>query len=155
MKEFLAFLFCCLFCVSAFSQSADKLDEFVNIPCDDYLGRMDAAMNKASENPSSTVYVLIYEGKEFRYNNRKKKTELVFPGFGSAKAKISSMKRYISLRSFPVERFKFVKAGFRENSTVEMWLVPSGGNQPKSTPTLTKMKYRKGKATGFCWWCCD
>ena len=147
-------MFCVLFCDSALSQSAEKLDEFENIPCDDYLARMDAAMNEAYKNPLSTVYLLIYEGKEMKYNSRKRKTELVFPGFGSAKAKIDSVKRYMSLRTFPIERFKFIKAGFRENSTVEIWIVPTEAIPPKSTPTLTKMKYRKGKSTGFCWWCC-
>ncbi len=151
---FLALLFCILFCSSAFSQEAKKIDEFENIPCDEYLARMDVAIVQAYDNPSSSIYVLIYEGKELKYNSRKKKTELVSPNFGSAKAKIRSMKQYISLRKFPAERFTFVKAGFRGNLTVEIWLVPTSVAEPKATLTLTKMKYRKGKASGFCLDCC-
>ena len=149
-----ALLFCILFSVSAFSQEAEKIDEFENIPCDDYLARMDYAMVKASDNPSSMIYVLIYEGKELKYNSHKNKNELVYPNFGSAKAKISSMKKYVSSREFPVERFTFVSAGFRKNLTVEIWLKSTSETPPKPAPTLTKMKYRKGKAAGFCLWCC-
>jgi hypothetical protein len=60
-----------------------------------------------------------------------------------------------ALRNFPrVERFNFIEAGFREKLTVEIWLAPNGATLPKPTPTLTKMKYRKGKAVGFCIDCC-
>jgi hypothetical protein len=151
---FLILLFCILCSVPAFSQESQKIDEFENIPCDDYLARMDYAMVKASDNPSSTIYVLIYEGRELKYNSRKNKNELVYPNFGSAKAKISSMKKYVASREFPVERFTFVNAGFRKNLAVEIWLRSTGETPPKPTPTLTKMKYRKGKASGFCLWCC-
>ncbi len=150
---FLALVFCFLFCVSTFPQGPEKLDEFVSVSCDDYLARMDYAMTKASDN-AARIYFLIYEGKEFKYNNRKNISELVFPNRGSAEAKIRSMKEYIASRRFPVEQVTFLKAGFRENSTVEVWLVPNGITPPKPTPTLTKMKYRKGKASGFCTWCC-
>ncbi|HEX9963250.1 MAG TPA: hypothetical protein VGB00_20125 [Pyrinomonadaceae bacterium] len=151
---FSALLFCLLSGVSAFSQEAQKFDYFEDVPCDEYLGRMDAAIAHARQNPTATTYVLIYEGKARRYNNRTKKTELAFPAYGSAAAKILSIKNYLSKRNFPVKRFSFVKAGFRENAAVEIWTVPVGATPPKPTPTITKMKYRKGKAYGFCTDCC-
>ncbi|HTK36923.1 MAG TPA: hypothetical protein VL325_00395, partial [Pyrinomonadaceae bacterium] len=140
--------------LSAYSQNAEKLDEFQNPQCDDYLARMDLAISKAAVNPASAIYSLIYEGKEGRWSERQKKREFVYPNHGSTDAKIRSMKKYISIRGASVAKFKFVKAGFRENITVEVWLVPYGATPPTPTPTLTKMKYRKGKATGFCLWCC-
>lgn len=136
--------------VSAQSAEAEKIDEFTHEPCDAYLSRMDAAMDKAYKNPASTIYVLIYEGKEREYNFRKKKTKFVLPKVGSAKAKFESVKRYSSFRRFPTDRFSFIEAGFRENLSVEIWLVPAGAMPPKPTPTLKKMKYRKGKPAGFC-----
>ncbi|CAN5844012.1 hypothetical protein BH20ACI4_BH20ACI4_18680 [soil metagenome] len=151
---FSALLFCLLFCVSAFAQEAEKIDEFSNIPCDDYLARVDAAIYQAHNNPTSIVYVFIYEGKEYIYNWRKKKTEYVLPANGSAKAKIASMKEYFSTKKVLVKNIKFIEAGFRENSTVEFWLVPNGVEPPKPVPTLETMKYRKGKAKGFCIDCC-
>lgn len=151
---FSALLFCFLFAVSAFSQEAQKIDEFVNISCEDYLSRMDNVIIHTRNDPTLTVYVLIYEGKEPKYNSRTKKTELMLPVSATAEAKVITMKKYLSNRKVPIERFSFVKAGFREEAAVEIWLVPLGAPPPKAAPTLTKMKYRKGKPTWFCTGCC-
>jgi hypothetical protein len=145
---------CFLLCVSSFAQESEKIDEFSNLACDEYLMRVDVALNQAHSNSSSILYVFIYEGKEFKYNDRKKRSELVFPAKGSAKAKIASMKEYLSARRFPAEKVQFVEAGFRENMTVEFWLVPSGVKAPEPISTFEMMKYRKGKARGFCIDCC-
>jgi len=136
--------------ISAQANEAEKFDEFNSYPCDQYLAVFDALLQRAFENPSSTVYVLIYEGKEREYNFRKRKAKYVAPKIGSAKAKIEAMKRYLTLRNFSADRFSFIEAGLRENATVELWLVPSGAVPPKPTSTLEKMNYQKGKAVGFC-----
>ncbi len=140
--------------ISAQANEAEKFDEFSNEPCDAYLSRIDGALDKAYKNPSSTVYILIYEGKERRYNERTSKMEMMLPNVGSGAAKINSIKKYIRRRKLSVNRFAFVEAGFRESLTVEMWVVPNGASPPIPTPTLKKMKYRKGKAIGFCTNCC-
>jgi hypothetical protein len=140
-------------CVSAFSQEAVKMQEIADPTCEYYLSRIDDAIAASENNPSAAIYVFVYEGKELKYSNRKNKMEKVLPTFGSAKAKINSMKKRIS--KFLLQRFTFVEAGFRETLTVEFWLVPVGATVPKPTPTLAKMKYRKGKATGFCLGCCE
>lgn len=151
---FSALLFCIFFCVSTFAQEAEKIDEFSNLSCDEYLARVDGALVQAHNNPSSMIYVFIYEGKENIYNWRKKKTESVYPARGSAKAKIASIKKYLLTKKILIKNIMFVEAGFRENLTVEFWLVPDGIVPPKSAPTLETMKYRKGKPTGFCIDCC-
>ncbi|HEY0050340.1 MAG TPA: hypothetical protein VGB68_13680 [Pyrinomonadaceae bacterium] len=151
---FSALLFCFLCVVPAFSQEAQIFDSFAALNCDDYLGRMDNVFVAARANPSTGFYVLIYEGDELAYNARKNEIELMLPAYGSADAKIRSIKKYMSIRKLPVNRFTFVKAGFRENAAVEIWTVPSGAPTPKPTPTITKMKYRKGKPVGFCTDCC-
>jgi hypothetical protein len=53
------------------------------------------------------------------------------------------------------QNFEFVVAGFRENFTVEFWIVPNGVTPPEPSPTLTKMKYRKGIPAKFCLGCCE
>ena len=141
--------------VSAQTNGVGKIDEFNNLPCDEYLSRFDAALQKAYENPASTVYILIYEGKESKFDSKKKKFKLVLPRFGSAKAKIVSMRNYLLVRNFSADRFSFIETGLREELTVEFWLVPSGATPPKLSPTLKKIKYQKGKAHGFCIGCCD
>ena len=50
----------------------------------------------------------------------------------------------------PQEKFVFVESGFLEDFKVELWNVPDGATPPKPTPTLKRMKYRKGKPVGFC-----
>jgi hypothetical protein len=130
------------------------LDEWNYLPCDDYLGRMDTYIQEARDNPGSKMYVLIYEGKEPRYNAKTKKVELVNPKFGSAAAKFRTMKQWLRHREFPTDRFEFVKAGYREQITVEIWRVPPGAALPKLNPTLSKILFTKGKATGYCIDCC-
>jgi hypothetical protein len=56
----------------------------------------------------------------------------------------------INFRRFPKEKVLFISGGFRENHTVELWVVPNGANPPKATPTLESMKYRKGKPVNMC-----
>lgn len=150
----LAFLFSLLFFVSAFSQQAEKFDEFGVLQCDDYLGRIGDMFNRSKNHPNSKVYILVYEGKYQIYNWEKNKFlgyKDVFPQFGEAKAKIQSMKtKSLQYDRNIQKRFVFIDAGFRENFVVEFWTVPEGGIPPKSSSTLKNMQYRKGKAKGFC-----
>lgn len=147
-------VFCVLFCANAFGQEAEKILEFENMPCDQYLMEMDAVMINSQNNPTAKIYVFVYEGKELAYNKRKKMTEFVNPAKGSAEAKIDSIKKYYSIRKYSSDNFVFVKAGFREKTSVEIWLVPEGAEPPKPESTLKEIKYRKGKLFGFCTDCC-
>lgn len=137
-----------LICNSVFAQEAIKQDEFGAIGCDDYLARMDNVKLILRNDPTAKVHILIYEGKE-RINGN---PELVFPAFGSAKARITSIKKHFLFmkQTDLLKRIVFVKAGFRETLTFEVWFTPFGATPPKPAPTLTKMRYRKGKPKGFC-----
>ena len=135
---------------SVFAQEAKKVDEFEGSYCERYLLGMDIVRSELVNNPTSRIYFLIYEGREFIYNSKENRLVLVFSARNSAKAKIISMKKYLGNG----EKTVYIEAGFRENSIVEVWLVPNGATPPKPTPTLKKMKYRKGKPKGFCLGCC-
>jgi hypothetical protein len=141
-----------LVCVPAYGQAATKIEEISNVQCEYHLLIMDLAIIEAGTNPDSVVFVLVYEGMEIRY--RKQGPEMVRPRRGSADAQITSMKQYLSSRGLKEDLFSFVKAGFREKSTVEFWLAPKGAPPPQPTPTLSKIKYRSGRPVGFCTWCC-
>jgi hypothetical protein len=155
MKTVTTALFCLVLCYrAAFSQEATRFDEFNDPLCEDYLSRIENAMVTAEKNPNTTVRILIYEGRERQWNAKKNRTDFVLPAFGQAEARIRSMKRRISMRNFSIERFEFVKAGYRDKISVEMWLVPPGAEPPKPTPTRERMTYRKGRPKGFCTWCC-
>ena len=145
--------------MTAYSQTskAVKFDEFSSINCEEYLAKMDLAIIQARSNPTSKIIVHIYEGNVIRYKYEKDgthKTISVLPEYGLANAKIHSMKKYLSLRKVSLDQFHFVNAGFRKDFTVEMWLVPVEALEPELAPTLTKIKFRKGKPTGFCLGCC-
>jgi len=164
-KLILVFPLLLFFALSVFSQTeeAQKIDEFENPNCEEYLARTDAMMNVQGNNPNAKIYVIIYEGKQKRAVYKKRKGyaddefvgyKSIFPTFGLANVSIKSMKKRLSLRKMALDNYVFVKGGFRENFGVEIWLVPPGAEPPKPMPTLEKMKYRKGKAKGFCLDCC-
>lgn len=158
MKTTLLPVIFCLFVLSVFGQEneARKLDEYGTIPCDEYLARADAMIIAQKNNPNSKIYVFVYEGKEKRsvYNKGEMTYKSVLPPRGLATAKIASMKKYVALKISALENYVFANGGFREDFWVEIWIIPNGAEPPKPTPALKKIKYRKGKAIGFCLDCC-
>jgi hypothetical protein len=143
-----------LLSLSGRAQEPVLVDEFPVLGCDHYLMRLDNILSEARNNPAAQVHVLIYEGREVAYNSRTKKSELMLPTFGSADAKFRSIKKRLAYRELPPDRFRFVKAGFREDFILQAWLVPPGAKSPVQSPTLSKIRYRKGKPRGFCIECC-
>jgi len=158
MKAKLLPVIFCLFALSVFGQEkeARRFDEYGTIPCDEYLARAEAMIFGQASNPNSKIYVFIYEGKEKRsvYNKGEMTYKSVLPPRGLAKAKIDSMKKYVALKKISPENYVFSNGGFREDFWVEIWLVPNGAKPPTPTPTLKKIKYRKGRSSGFCLDCC-
>lgn len=141
----------------AFSQEIKQQDEFGStLGCDGYIGIMDGVRSYLLRNPNSKIYFLIYEGREEKHNKKLNKDYLVFPIYGETKARISSMQARLKMfeNEKLLERTVFVEAGFRQTFTIEVWSVPNGATPPKPTPTVKKMKYRKGKPKGFCDGCC-
>ncbi|MEK7725499.1 MAG: hypothetical protein AAB336_14190 [Acidobacteriota bacterium] len=134
----------------AFAQEARKIDEFGNISCDELLTKRDGFLNELNASPDLSGYMLIYVGKLKQYNDKRKKEYYVLPHSRDAKEFIFALRKVFSFRNFPLDRIVFVNAGFRGNFTIEFWTVPDGVTPPKPTPTLTKMKYRKGKPRIFC-----
>jgi hypothetical protein len=139
---------------SATSQTTFLLDEFGDLACDHHLGRMDAIFQEARRYPTASIYFLLYEGKQYVYNMRKARVELKRPPVGQAEARIRSIKNYADYRRVDKSRFVFVKAGFRDKGALETWIVPPGASAPKASNTVPKMRYRPGKAVGYCTDCC-
>ena len=162
IKSLTIFFFIFVCASSAFAQNGEavKIEELgAAINCEDYLARMDNILSQAQNDPNSQIYVFVYEGKTQRYKYKKdgssNGTETLLPQLGLAKARIRSMRQYVSqVRKFDIGRFVFVEAGLRENASVEIWNVPAGATAPSPAPTLKKIRYRKGKPAGFCLGCC-
>ncbi|HQU85809.1 MAG TPA: hypothetical protein PKY59_21915, partial [Pyrinomonadaceae bacterium] len=81
-KTILGLCFLLLGSICAFSQEAQLIDEFSNNVCDEYLMRMDNMLVKASANPTSTIYIFVYEGKENDQLHHKDTQKLFFPAIG-------------------------------------------------------------------------
>ena len=113
-QEFLLIVITLLLTVSAFAQADQPrmIDEFGVIPCDEYLARVDAAINEQYRNPGSQIYVFIYEGKEEKpvyKNGRFVGNKAFLPQYGLAKVKIESMKKYIKLRKISLDNYVFAR----------------------------------------------
>lgn len=160
MKKLLFVLLISLFVeFSVFCQSPEArlFDEYGNsINCESYLSRADAMKIEQTNNPNSRIYIIVYEGKERKWDYSKENASFktVLPQSGQAAATIRTMEQRLRLNKAPLQNYIFVNGGFREEFGVEIWLVPPGAALPKPTPTLKKMKYRKGKPKGFCLDCC-
>lgn len=155
-KVLLFILWFLIFNLSGFTQTREAaiIDVLQSVSCDDYLARMDGVFQTLKNSQNSKIYVFFYEGRirQAIYNKNYNTVGYreVLPVYGELNARISTMKKRISLYN-SLENFVFVKAGFKEMYTTEFWLVPNNATPPKPTPTLQKLKYRKGKANGFCW----
>jgi hypothetical protein len=156
MRVLSIIFFFCAFAVASAAQDPvpRMIDEFGLIKCDDYLARYDYMVIELLAQPDSRIYVLTYDGK-IRQNisNKQGRTigyKDVLPRAGTARAINRSIKDKLTLMKHPVESFVFIEGGIREYLSVEIWLVPPGASPPKASPTLTKMKYSKGKPRGFC-----
>lgn len=113
MKKIIPLLLVTLiFCISAFSQEVIKMQEFENPTCEEYLNRMDSVIAEAQNNPSATIYIFVYEGKENIYNSRKQKRELKLPTVDLAKVKINSMNKFMKVRVPSIKNITFIEAGF-------------------------------------------
>jgi hypothetical protein len=142
------------FLVTASAQEAEKLDSFGEVPCEELRGRLDNFLVHLRNEPSAKGFVIVYEGKYSRpvyKRNQQPEYKDFLPAVGEAKYRRQVMASHFRYRKFSVDgtsiadRISIVDGGFRENFTAEFWIVPSGTEPPKPTPTLDKIKYRKGK----------
>lgn len=88
----------------------DKYDEWGDIPFDDEKMHLDKIATQAKEWSLSIVYVVIHAGR----------TACV----GEAKARGARAKEYLLNRGISTERIVPVDAGWRNDLTVEVWILP-------------------------------
>ena len=150
MKVIILLIFVCFFALSVFAQIREvrKIDEFGNITCEDLKARLENFAIVINEQPKSIGYAVIYEGRYSKniYDRKGNVTRTkILPTFSESVSYTQLMQKYIfRFKRFPQKKLLFIDGGFRENFTVEFWLVPDGAKLPKPIPTLETMKYRKG-----------
>lgn len=111
-----------------------KLDEYGNIKWEDEQARLDNFAIEVLYNPDARGYLFCYGGRVGRV--------------GEARRRCARAKNYVSgYRNVEASRIVTVDGGFREDLTVELWVVPPGATPPQATPTVAvgEVRFVKGK----------
>jgi hypothetical protein len=125
--------------VSSASVEARKLMEFGNVGWEDEMSRLDYLDSKLREEPESIAHIIVYGG---RRGDRR----------GETQARMACIRDYmLNRRGVSTDRIVVTKGGYREESTVELWLAPRGGSAPAAKPTVNPkdVRLKKGKIRGW------
>lgn len=121
--------------VSSASAEARKLMEFGNVGWEDEMSRLDYLDSKLRGDPDSIAQIIVYGG---RRGDRR----------GETQARMACIRDYmLNRRGVSADRVVVTKGGYREESTVELWLAARGDRAPAATPTVGPhdVRFRKGK----------
>ena len=109
-----------------------KLDDYGKIGHCDETARLDNFAITLQNEPGSKGYLLVYVGK---------KDLLAWTGGILEKA----AGYLVNSRGIDASRLKVVNAGYREERTTELWVVPDGAPPPESTNTV-EVRHDRTKA---------
>jgi len=111
---------------------AREFDECNSCSLDDQKARLDNLAVELQNDPSTRAYILAYGGR--------------LSPLGQVEKLMSRSRDYlITQRGIDASRLVVVNGGFREEDSVELWLVPSGAAAPKPTPTVQAGEVNPGK----------
>ena len=111
---------------------AQEFDECNNCTFDDQKARLDNLAVELQNDPTTRAYVIAYGGR--------------MSPLGQVEKLMSRARDYlVTQRGIDASRLVVVNGGFREEDSVELWLVPSGAPTPRPTPTVqaSEIKGRK------------
>jgi hypothetical protein len=102
---------------------AREFDECNSCTLDDQKARLDNLAVELQNDPSTRAYILAYGGR--------------MSPLGQVEKLMSRSLEYLTTqRGIDASRIVVVNGGFREEDSVELWIVPSGAAAPKATPTV-------------------
>jgi len=102
---------------------AREFDECNSCTYDDQKARLDNLAVELQNDPTTRAYVIAYGGR--------------MSPVGQVEKLMARAREYLmSERGIDASRFTVVNGGFREEDSVELWIVPSGAAVPKATPTV-------------------
>ncbi|HZT58733.1 MAG TPA: hypothetical protein VFA21_08930, partial [Pyrinomonadaceae bacterium] len=122
-------------CSTAIKQPvlARKVDEYGNIRFNDEKARLDNFAIELQNDPTSQGYLICYGGRRGRA--------------GEAQRRCDRAKDYlVTTRGIDASRIVTVDGGYKEDLTVELWVVPSGATPPTASPTVDPSQVRTGPA---------
>lgn len=114
----------------------NKFDEFGDINCEDEMARLDnlAVQLQMQKDRGGKAYILVYGG---RFSRR-----------GEARARASRMKSYLTRNlGIDARHITTIDGGYREDLTVELWLLPPFVGAPSAFPDVAPkdVKFKKGR----------
>ena len=102
---------------------AREYDECNSCSLDDQKARLDNLAIELQNDPSTRAYILAYGGRTKPLNQVEKL--------------MSRARDYlVTKRGIDSSRIEVINGGFREEDSVELWIVPSGAAAPRPTPTV-------------------
>ena len=100
-----------------------KIDEYGNIRFNDEKARLDNYAIELQNDPTATGQIICYGGRRGRT--------------GEAQRRCDRAKDYlVNTRGISADRIQTVDGGYKEELTVELWIVPTGATSPQATPTV-------------------
>ena len=102
---------------------AQEFDECNSCSLNDQKARLDNLGVELQNDPSTRAYIIAYGGR--------------MSPLGQGQKLMSRAREYlVSHRGIDASRLTVVNGGFREEDSVELWLVPSGAAAPQPSPTV-------------------
>jgi hypothetical protein len=102
---------------------AREFDECNNCTFDDQKARLDNLAVELQNDQSTSGYIIAYGGR--------------YRPIGPVDRLMTRARDYlIQQRGIDASRIVVVNGGFREDDSVEVWIVPSGAAPPRATPTV-------------------
>lgn len=100
-----------------------KLDEYPSPATAAQNERLDKFAIELLQEPDAQAYIIAYGGRRGRA--------------GEAQSAADNAKSYlVTKRGFDASRIVTVDGGYRENLSVELWIVPGGATPPVASPTV-------------------
>ena len=113
--------------------NARKIDEYGNIRFNDEKARLDNYAIELQNDPTAQGYLVCYGGRRGRT--------------GEAQRRCDRAKDYlVTTRGIEASRIVTVDGGFKEDLTVELWVVPAGATPPQATPSVDPSEVQPTRA---------
>jgi hypothetical protein len=102
---------------------AREFDECNKCTFDDQKARLDNLAVELQNDPSTRAYIIAYGGR--------------YSPLAQVELLMKRARDYIvEQRGIDASRLVIVNGGFREDDSVELWVVPAGAAAPRATPTI-------------------
>jgi hypothetical protein len=111
---------------------AREFDECNKCSFDDQKARLDNLAVELQNDPTTRAYIIAYGGR--------------MSPVGQVEKLMNRARDYmVTQRGIDASRLSIVNGGYREEDSVELWLVPSGAAAPQATPTVQAGEIKRRK----------